>query len=495
MRTDSTKTYKSRYGLWMAGVVSLALLGFLCFFSAWWYARTYGRIGFDSVLFTLTGNLNGVNSEHLIGYLLGGALPAVVATALVGGLLLLLRKRRKPGRKTVTAVTAVLSLALVVHGAYNVGLLEFLVQKMQVSTIYEEHYTDPEKVTITFPEKKRNLVYIILESMETSYLSQTHGGGMAENLIPNLYALAQNNVNFSHNTDIGGFRDVSGTSWTMAALVAQTGGIPLAGVGGEEKTVLLPGLTTVNDLLREAGYRQAFMVGSDADFGGRKDYYLSHGVDAVYDLYTARQEGVVPPEYDNQFWGMEDSYLYAYAKEKLTELAQGAQPFAMTLLTVDTHSPSGYSCSDCDSVYSEDYANVISCADRQLEAFISWLQQQEFYENTTVVVVGDHSSMNNGFFVRNAGKDYQRHIYNCFINGAVTAQYSENRQFSAMDLFPTTLAALGCTIEGERLGLGTNLFSEKATLMEEYGYQGFCAEINKRSAFYADFLQESGADG
>ena len=53
-----------------------------------------------------------------------------------------------------------------------------------------------------------------------------------------------------------------------------------------------------------------------------------------------------------------------------------------------------------------------------------------------------------------------------------------------MDFFPTTLASLGVTIEGERLGLGTNLFSDQATLAEEYGYETMFSELSRTSVFY-----------
>ena len=43
------------------------------------------------------------------------------------------------------------------------------------------------------------------------------------------------------------------------------------------------------------------------------------------------------------------------------------------------------------------------------------------------------------------------------------------RIYSEMDLFPTTIASLGFKIEGNRLGLGTNLFSKEETLLEKYG--------------------------
>ena len=53
-----------------------------------------------------------------------------------------------------------------------------------------------------------------------------------------------------------------------------------------------------------------------------------------------------------------------------------------------------------------------------------------------------------------------------------------------MDMFPTTLAAIGCEIEGNRLGLGTNLFSGEKTLTEKYGYDNLNAELSKKSEFY-----------
>ena len=58
-----------------------------------------------------------------------------------------------------------------------------------------------------------------------------------------------------------------------------------------------------------------------------------------------------------------------------------------------------------------------------------------------------------------------------------------------MDLFPTTLAALGVKIDGEQLGLGTNLFSDRETLTEQYGYTFLAEELQKQSAFYdSEFL-------
>ena len=66
-----------------AGLVVLLLVSFLGFFAAAWYVRVYGRIGFDSILYTLTGGLGGVDQGLVKDFLLGGALPAVLCTAAV----------------------------------------------------------------------------------------------------------------------------------------------------------------------------------------------------------------------------------------------------------------------------------------------------------------------------------------------------------------------------------------------------------------------------
>ena len=53
-----------------------------------------------------------------------------------------------------------------------------------------------------------------------------------------------------------------------------------------------------------------------------------------------------------------------------------------------------------------------------------------------------------------------------------------------MDMFPTTIAALGAEIEGDRLGLGVNLYSDKQTLAEQYTFDVFLHEAVSSSDYY-----------
>ena len=59
-----------------------------------------------------------------------------------------------------------------------------------------------------------------------------------------------------------------------------------------------------------------------------------------------------------------------------------------------------------------------------------------------------------------------------------------------MDMYPTILAAMGAKIEGDRLGLGTNLFSDKQTLMEELGFKTLDNELQKTSNYYNQKILE-----
>lgn len=478
------------------GCIILLFLGCMAFFSARWYITEFGDTGFDSILYTLFSEMSGTDSAVITNFMTTALLPAVAAWAVLS-LLFWVKKAKAEQRgfypftrKRASALSLLLSLVMLGHAAATVDLPSYIAYVSQQSTIYQDEYVDPLQAEITFPEEKRNLIYIYLESMENTYMSQDVGGALDHNTMPELTALVQDeeNINFSHTDGIGGFHNMTGASWTIGAMVAHTAGIPLKvpiGVDRNEygQDSFLPGVNSLTNVLQEAGYYQTLMVGSDANFGGRKPYFEQHGLDRTFDIFTAREVGIVPPGYF-VFWGMEDMHLFDFAKQELAKIAAQEEPFAFTMLTVDTHRTNGYVCKKCIGLWGEQYENVISCSSKQVAEFVEWVKQQDFYENTTIIIAGDHVTMDEGYISRNVAEDYERTVYNCILNSAADTEYEKNRQFVAADLFPTTLAAIGCEIEGERLGLGTNLFSGKPTLVEEMGLEAFDAELTKTSDYY-----------
>ena len=476
----------------IAGIlgVLLVFVGSLCHFSAEWYIQAFGDTGFDSILFTLFSEKGGVSEEVMQGFFQTALQPALIVTG-ISIVLFAAFACLTRWSWYLTAAALAASLVLCANAANTVRLPEYLKDYANASQLFETEYVDPEKTKIVFPEEKRNLIYIMLESMETTYLSKEEGGALENNVIPELYELAADNINFSHNEGVGGCNHSTGATWTTGAMVAHTAGIPLKTTWQltnryDFEISMLPGASTIVEVLKNNGYNYTFMCGSNATYGARAQYFLQHGADSIVDYYSAINDGYIMEGFF-EWWGLADSDLYMYAQTKLDELASQDEPFAMTLLTVDTHAPSGYICSMCTDDFEEQYDNVLACASYQLYDFLDWLSYQDYYENTTIVVVGDHLTMDNDYMMRALGDDYNtydRALYNCFINSAAEPVNEKNRVFTQFDLFPTTLAAMGAQIEGERLALGTNLFSDVPTLAERIGFEELDKEISRASEMY-----------
>lgn len=468
----------------------ILFIALLAFYSAIWYIHTYGQTGFDSVLYTLLSDFDGVEADIIRQYLVHAFVPTMISFILLTLVLIFIRKKNLVRRSVAILCCIVCSAGLLYYAADVSQLLDYLTATSKESVIYQDAYRDPKDTEIVFPEKKRNLIYIFMESMENTYFSIEQGGLLETGTIPELYELADENISFSCNSGIGGLYAGAGGTWTIGAMVSHTAGIPLksfidtGGIACGKDGTFLPGVRSLTDILHENGYDQTLMVGSDSSYGGRKDYFSQHGVDHIYDLYTAREDGMIPPDY-RVWWGMEDSHLYEYAKKELTEISAKDQPYAFFMLTADTHHIGGYVCPYCGDSFARQYENVQACASRQLAEFLQWLQKQDFYEDTTIVIVGDHPSMDQGYMDAVDAEDFSRCVYNCFVNSAVQPAQSRERIAFTLDMFPTTLAAMGCTIEGDRLGLGTNLFSDTPALGETMGMESFNYELRKKSSYYS----------
>ncbi len=489
--------------------VILLLAGNILFFLTLWLLNKYDKICFDQVLFQTKTSSAGVH-RALLGsavFFVGGAGLAMTAIGVLVYLLLsgrikrLLKKSERYNSYSTSKLCMFFKKRQVMMAIISLVLCTvFLVAQLDVvayaetvltgSDFIEEHYADPNKVELTFPEEKRNLVYIFLESMENTF-SDISVGPIDVDHIPELTALAEENISFSHTSDIGGAYACAGTTWTAAAMVSQTAGMPVkvpfkANVYGADGA-FMPGIVSIGEILEDAGYTQALLVGSDADFHGRKPYFVQHGNYEILDINSMKAAGRLDEDY-REWWGFEDEKLFAYAKEELTRLASEGDPFNLTMLTADTHFPDGYRCRLCEDEHDSQYANVLSCSSKQVYEFVSWIKEQSFYENTTVIISGDHLTMDSGF-LENLDAEYVRTTYNCIINSASSPVKEKKREFATFDMFPTTLSAMGVKIEGDRLGLGTDLFSDRMTLIEEYGFEYIDPELQKRSSFYnTEFL-------
>jgi phosphoglycerol transferase len=305
------------------------------------------------------------------------------------------------------------------------------------------------------------------------------------NAIPELTGLAHAHEDFSGNSPfINGAHVLPGGDWTIAGMFSQTAGLPLnipvPRNDMDLQASFFPELLTLGGILEQQGYYQGLLVGSDAAFGGRELYYTTHGNFTIWDYYYAHDTGLIPYGH-HVWWGFEDWRLFEIAKDKVTDMAAGDAPFHLSMLTVDTHRPHGWLCEYCPDYFEDQMANVFLCGSRQVYDFVNWIKEQDFFENTTIVIAGDHLTMD-ADFVEHVPDDYDRKTFLAIINSAVEVEDpTKHREFSTQDLFPTTLAAMGVNIPSNRLGLGTNLFSTAPTLIEQYGFELVASELGRGS--------------
>ena len=115
---------------------------------------------------------------------------------------------------------------------------------------------------------------------------------------------------------------------------------------------------------------------------------------------------------------------------------------------------------------------------------MDWLKEQPFYEDTTIIITGDHISMAAEYINGTYDKNYKRTVMNAFVHSVEQTTNNKNRQFTSFDMYPTILAAMGAKVEGDKLGLGVNLFSEYKTIAEEIGVEKFDQELRKQSKYF-----------
>ena len=472
-----------------------------------WQVIYFNTIDFEQLLYNLLSPMDGANTEVFTTFVWQITPIALLISIVLSSILITLtteedsvQKKRKWNdvanfiRKHHLTVNILLFVVVTIFAFVKIGGVRYVWNHyFDKSVIYEEEYVDPEKVELTFPDEKRNLIYIFCESMENSFMSEEYGGAQEENYIPELTKLMEENTSFYNPATNNGAVATYNCDWTVAAMTAHTSSIPLVlpmGENEENYTSFLPGVTSLGDILKEHGYNQQLIIGSDVSFGGRDNLFRTHGEYEVFDYNTAVERGYIPEDYF-EFWGYEDKKLFEYAKNEILNLYAKGEPFNATLLTVDTHFMEGYQCEDCLETYEDPYLNTLNCSSRQIYNFVEWIKSQEFYENTTIVIAGDHLNMG-GNYIGTIDREYNRTVYYTIVNSVVEYTGNGEHLYTTLDFFPTTLAAMGVEIEGNRLGLGTNLFATDIdTLSDKYGHDILFEELAKSSEYYTKhFIEE-----
>lgn len=302
----------------------------------------------------------------------------------------------------------------------------------------------------------RDLVWIYLESLERGYLDSQRFPG----LTPNLTALEQQSLSFTN------LKQVEGTGWTIAGMVASQCGVPLLSLADGNALTgadrFMSNATCLGDLLKTQGHRLQFLGGASLVFAGKGAFYRTHGFEpqGLEEISPLLQKGT--PATD---WGLYDDTLYAHAWRQLTQQAQHEAPLGMLMLTLDTHHPNGHPSAACKNLSYGDarnpMLNAVHCADMLVGRFVRQLQQHPRLRDALIVIASDHLAMPNTA-TEQLEKEPRRNLL-LLLNTGRPAQQMD-RLGTSLDTAPTVLQLMGLQVPA--MGYGRDLLGADPTLAE-----------------------------
>lgn len=283
-------------------------------------------------------------------------------------------------------------------------------------------------------EPGKNLVLIYMEGLDVVYTEEE----IFPALTPNL-----NRLN-TEGWQLDNLIPIDGTRWTMGGIVSSLCGTPLVhDLGLDGNVIMFTGFLDraicLPDILHIAGYEQTFMGGASLDFAGKGEFFNAHNFDRVLG-----RDQLVPRLPDPSYtggWGLFDDSLFDLAFEEFKSLAASGGHFNLTVLTVDTHHPTGEPSASCDAYpfINNSILDAVHCTDQLVGKFIDKLKQHPAYENTIIILASDHLGMRN-----NASslfpEDYDRKLYFNVLNAS--SSVPSGRIATPVDLAPTILGLL-----------------------------------------------------
>ncbi|MCQ2108135.1 MAG: LTA synthase family protein [Fibrobacter sp.] len=446
-----------------------------------------GIDGAESIIFSLfTKNL----STSVINFFLFIGLAFFVSY--------LLRKKYKniTFSKILSLFSILSAIIVVIELVYFFPVVKYVqtwysyLKEPQHSDFYQREYVSVGE--IKFPNTKKNLILVFLESMESNFQDSTHGGNLPVNRIPEITELMERNDSF-----VPGGQSVFGTNWTVASLISKTCGIPLnypPGVYHSAHQIknFLPNAVCLSDILKQNDYNVLFAQGSKKEFASMDGFASTHHIDSFRDVtyyLTANRFS----EEKKANWGINDRDLYNLVKRDIDSVSKEQAPFAFVISTMDSHTPYGYMDPKCtcppNLTAKQLYPYVLECSSKLLKDFIEWTEKQSWFENTVIAVMGDHETYVPAQAVGFTEEKITHFWMNFFMNSTVQASVF-NRKFTSFDMFPTILEAMGVDVPNHALGLGRSLYSQEPTLLEKYGADSLNILLKGRSYEYDYFLYE-----
>lgn len=285
-------------------------------------------------------------------------------------------------------------------------------------------------------EPGKNLVVIFMESLENSFMNEKSFPGLTPNL--NLFAgegLSFTNIDNGLNTD-STFPALYSIFMGLPLLQEQLGNVLLWQGGLQDRYGKdLPSLPFI---LHKAGYEQLFLQGPSLKFAGTNVLLEREKIDSAF-AYENSGKTQSPTA-----WGCSDGQLFDWGTTHFNSLAESGKPFALYLMTVDTHLPAGFIHENSEQYpwkneKEKRFLSAVRTTDREIGKFITRLRRSKAWSNTVVVLITDHLLSSSNVDALLSKNPRRRHI-GIVLNSGRRAHI--DTAGTAADWGPTVLALL-----------------------------------------------------
>ncbi|HEM6308656.1 TPA: LTA synthase family protein [Streptococcus suis] len=258
-----------------------------------------------------------------------------------------------------------------------------------------EHYAEPNNKYFGIA-KGRNVIYLHLESLQQFVIDyKLNVNGTEYEVTPFLNSLYHSNSTFAFSNF---FNQVKAGKTSDAETMIETSlfglnqGSFMVQYGGSNTQQAAPYI-----LSQEGGYYSAVFHGNSASFWNRNNTYKQWGYNYFFD-----QSYFSEATAENSFqYGLNDKIMFA---DSIQYLEHMQQPFYAKFITVSNHYPYttsligdeiGFPLANTEDETINGYFATANYLDSSIKAFFDYLKASGLYENSVIVLYGDHYGISN----------------------------------------------------------------------------------------------------
>ncbi|GAA5415501.1 lipoteichoic acid synthase 2 [Paraliobacillus ryukyuensis] len=250
----------------------------------------------------------------------------------------------------------------------------------EIEDYINNNTTDNSKSDMFGIAKDKNVIFISLESMQSFVINNTLHG---EEITPFLNDLVEDSYyfeNFYHQTEQGKTSD--------SEFLVETGLYPLPS-GAVFFTHGQNEYNSTTEILKNNGYTSNVFHANNKSFWNRDVMYDNLGIDKFYDVesYDVNDENSVG-------WGLKDKPFFDQSIKYLEDLPE---PYYSRFITLTNHYPFDLDPEDAtidkfdsNSKTLNQYFQTVRYTDEAIKEFFSDLKASGEYEDSIIVLMGDH---------------------------------------------------------------------------------------------------------